>query len=97
MDGVFQPPRSKAGAFSKANWGDYNTQSRRGPATIKRASVFLKTIKNLKEKQWDDIVQAAWDIYNRSKARAGPGPSEVGAIDDAAESSGDELLDPLYE
>jgi hypothetical protein len=40
---MFQSPGTKAGTFSKANWGDYVTQSQRGSGmTVKRASVFLK-------------------------------------------------------
>jgi hypothetical protein len=98
LEGVFKPLRSKAGAFSKANWGDYITHTPRGPKTLKRASVFLKEINKLVDQQWDDIIAAAWDTDEVSKHRLALGLGEAGVIDDAEESSSDdsELLDPLY-
>ena len=67
--------------------------------TVKRASVFLKKIKSLKDQQWDDILQAARDTYEGSKPRPVLGSSEPGSADEGEESDGDddELMDPLYD
>ncbi|KAI0284150.1 hypothetical protein BC826DRAFT_973461 [Russula brevipes] len=100
VEGSFKNPGSKSGAFSKANWGDYNTQSTRGESTIKRASVFLKRITSLKDQQWDDIFKAALMMQEHSKqVDAG----EHGCRSDdggTGEDSGDDddvLFDPLYD
>ncbi|KAH9983363.1 hypothetical protein BJV74DRAFT_797447 [Russula compacta] len=51
-EGTFNLPCSKSGAFSKANWGNYNVVSQKGTVTsVKHASVFLKRIQNLKDQQ----------------------------------------------
>lgn len=99
VEGSFNPPRSKAGAFSKANWGDYSTQSQHGLQTVKRASVFMKKIKTLKEQQWNDIIQAARDTYEGNKPRLAPSAGEPGSEVEVQESDGDdeELMDPLYD
>jgi hypothetical protein len=100
VEGIFKTPGFKTGAFSKANWGDYSTQSAHGETTIKRASVFLKRITTLKDQQWDDIYKAALATQEHSK------PGDVGehgrSGDDGStgeESSEDdsELFDPLYD
>ena len=102
LDGVLNIPRGKAGAFSKANWGDYSMQAPCGSSTlaptikvVKRASVFLKEIGNLKEQQWNDIILAAWEANEVSKRRSGVGLGEAGVINEAS-SDDAELLDPLY-
>jgi hypothetical protein len=81
----------KAGAFSKANWGDYEVASQRGTVTtVKRASVFLKKIKLLKAQQWDDIYKTALEYHNVAK------PAESVDEEDGSDDD-DELLDPLYD
>jgi hypothetical protein len=93
VKGSFQPPRSKAGVFSKANSGDYNAASQRGVVTtVKRASVFLKRIQGLKDKQWEDIHKAALEHDEAAKLVISAEGNDEG---DTSEE--DELLDPLYD
>jgi hypothetical protein len=93
-EGKFQPPASKRGAFSKANWGDYDVVSQRGTVTtVKRSSVFLKRIQGLKDQQWDDIYKTAME--NREGGLAKVADSAEGNGTDASDD--DELLDPLYD
>ena len=93
--GKFQPPASKAGAFSKMNWGDFDVVSQRGVVTtVKRSSVFLKRIQGLKDQQWDDIYKAA--IENR-EGDSKRGDSANGNDEGDASDDDDELLDPLYD
>lgn len=92
--GKFQPPASKPGAFSKANWGDYDVLSQKGTVTtVKRSSVFLKRIEGLKDQQWDDIYKAAMET--REGGLDDSGDSAEGKGTDASDD--DELLDPLYD
>ncbi|KAF8488564.1 hypothetical protein F5888DRAFT_1910766 [Russula emetica] len=94
MEGTFKPPQSKSGAFSKANWGDYDVLSPRGAAiTVKRASVFLKKIQGLKDQQWDDIYKTAREIHAK-RVNSTEDDDEGGESDT---SDDDELLDPLYD
>ncbi|KAF8492953.1 hypothetical protein F5888DRAFT_1806402 [Russula emetica] len=94
MEGTFKPPQSKSGAFSKANWGDYDVLSPRGAAiTVKRASVFLKKIQGLKDQQWDDIYKTAQEIHAK-RVNSTEDDDEGGESDT---SDDDELLDPLYD
>jgi hypothetical protein len=95
LDGIFKPPHSRTSAFSKANWGDYNTQTQHGLVLVEHASLFLKRIKSIKDKQWEDIYQAAWDAYEGSKPKPGQGEIDV---DDIGDSSSDdaELFDLMY-
>lgn len=94
MEGTFKPPQSKSGAFSKANWGDYDVLSPRGAAiTVKRASVFLKKIQGLKDQQWDDIYKTAREIHAK-RVNSTEDDDEGGESDTSDE---DELLDPLYD
>ncbi|KAH9959515.1 hypothetical protein BJV74DRAFT_799944 [Russula compacta] len=90
--GSFNPPRSKPGAFSKANWG-LNVVSQKGTVTaVKHASVFLKRIQALKDQQWIDIYATALENHEMD--------DEVGSGGDGVRSgtsSKDELLDPLYD
>lgn len=98
MDGVLNIPRGKASAFSKANWGDYSSQPSCGSSSIKlvkRSSVFLKAISDLKDQQWEDIILAAWETNEVSKRRSGRSLGEAGVIDESS-SDDAELLDPLY-
>jgi hypothetical protein len=93
-EGSFKPPRSKAGAFSKANWGNYDVTSQRGGVTtVKRGSVFLKRIQGLKDQQWDDIYKTALENYEDAKLV----DSADGAGSGASDDDDDELLDPLYD
>ncbi|KAI0284154.1 hypothetical protein BC826DRAFT_973463 [Russula brevipes] len=100
VEGSFKNPGSKSGAFSKANWGDYNTQSTRGESTIKRASVFLKRITSLKDQQWDDIFKAALMMQEHSKqvdaGEHGCGSDDGGTGEDSGDDD-DVLFDPLYD
>ena len=92
--GSFKPPRSKSGAFSKANWGDYDAASQRGTTTtVKRASVFLKRIQGLKDQQWEDIYKTALENHELGKLVDSADGDEQGSDD----SNDDELLDPLYD
>jgi hypothetical protein len=97
IEGKFQPPASKAGAFSKVNWGDYDAVSQRGTVTtVKRSSVFLKRIQNLKDQHWDDIYKAAIENCEGGSAKRG---NSVEGNDEGTDASDDddELLDPLYD
>ncbi|KAH9973149.1 hypothetical protein BJV74DRAFT_889091 [Russula compacta] len=91
--GSFNPPHLKPGAFSKANWGDYNVVSQKGTVTaVKCASVFLKRIQALKDQQWIDIYATALENHEMD--------DEVGSGGNGVRlgtSSKDELLDPLYD
>ena len=81
------------------NWGDYTAESQQGVRTIvKRATVFLKKIQNLKDQQWDDIYKTAMENDERLK-RLGADSGECISEEDksAVESDDDELLDPLYD
>jgi hypothetical protein len=59
----------------------------------------LKKINTLKDKQWEDIVQTAWDSYEGSRYRSGPGLDEDADDDDVVEQTDDddELIDPMYD
>ena len=95
VSGTFKSPRSKAGAFSKMNWGDYVVQSARvGGTIVKCSSVFLKRIKSLKDQQWEDIFDAAIEFDETGKQAdltAEPKDTSGGESDES------ELLDPLYD
>jgi hypothetical protein len=94
IDGTFRPPSSKTGAFSKSNWGDYQTASQRGVVkTVKRASVFLKKIRRLQDQQWTGLYKAALENNEDTKR------VESVEGDDESDASGDDdaLLDPLYD
>lgn len=93
-DGIFNPPRLKSGAFSKANWGDYDVVSPKGTATtVKRASVFLKRIQDLKDQHWNDIYATAMEIH-KADSKEVDSEGDEGSL---GTSSEDELLDPLYD
>jgi hypothetical protein len=99
IDGTFKPPHSKAGAFSRANWGDYEKLSKRGAmAVVKRATVFLTKIQGLSDHQWDDIYMAALENNERAKQvdSAECVSGEDGVSADESEDD-DELFDPLYD
>ena len=91
----------KAGAFSKANWGDYTMQAQRGGGTtVKQASVFLKRIKSLKDEQLDDIYNAANETDEHKKVDASAITDQnADGLRSGNKSADDdsELLDPLYD
>ena len=94
IEGTFNPPYSKASAFSKANWSDYEATSQCGVVTtVKRASVFLKRIQGLKDQQWDDIYKIA--LENHKGVKQVDSSSEDGS-DTSGDRDDDELFDPLY-
>jgi len=100
VEGIFKTPGFKTGAFSKANWGDYNIQSAHGETTIKRASVFLKRITTLKDQQWDVIYKAALATQEHNKS-GDMGEhrcrSDDGSTGEESSDNDDEIFDPLYD
>ncbi len=99
ISGAFELPSDKKSAeFSKTNWGDYTLITPHGNKVIKRASVFLKTIKNLKEEQWADIFKVALSF--RTTGLAGKKAVQEAKTEmlsaEQTESDGDELVDPRY-
>jgi hypothetical protein len=95
MSGRFAVPADKKSAeFSKTNWGDYILVDPRRPIKIKRASVFLRTINNLCDLQWADIIKAAtsFKLSGKQKNRA---PVDEEPISET--ESEDDLVDPRYD
>jgi hypothetical protein len=92
VSGNFELPSDKKSAeFSKNNWGDYLLSNPRGDKTIKRATVFLRTIKQLKTQQWNDIFSVAVAFNAISK-------QSVKVEEEASETESEEdLVDPRYE
>ncbi|KAF8486334.1 hypothetical protein DFH94DRAFT_809635 [Russula ochroleuca] len=68
ISGEFELPSDrKSSEFSKNNWGDYTLITPRGDRIVKRSSVFLKAIKNLKDQQWVDIFKVAMSFRATAK------------------------------
>jgi len=95
VTGVFEVPTHRnESAFSKSNWDDLITKTPTGIEKQRRASVFLRRIKNLKDEHWDDIFEAALAMRE-------PG-ALAGKVLDLPEEEDDEdddseLLDPKYD
>jgi hypothetical protein len=93
------PLDKKSAEFSKTNWGDYTLITPRGNKVIKRASVFLKTIKSLKEEQWADIFKVTLSFRTTGlggKKAVQEAETETLSTEQTEESDGEELVDPHY-
>ena len=60
----------------------------------KRATVFLKTIEKLKDKQWDDIYKAALALHQAEPVTLLKQDQEEAT---EGESDGEVLADPMYD
>ena len=91
VSGNFElPPDKKNAEFSKTNWGDYFIGGARGDKLVKRATVFLRTIRQLKPQQWDDIFKAALAFTSKQ-------PMLVKTEEPESETESEEdLVDPRY-
>jgi hypothetical protein len=92
--GKFEVPADKKSAeFSKTNWGDYSLIDPRGNIKVKRASVYLRTIKNLGDLQWADIIKVARSFQLSGKQKIKIIKDEVPILETESE---DDLVDPHY-
>jgi hypothetical protein len=89
------PSDKRASEFSKTNWDDRSFKNPQGERTFfKRVSVFLKSIKALKEEQWIDIFEVAMSFQTkRSSKSANESDEEISETDS---DEYDELVDPRY-
>ena len=89
------PPDKRASKFSKTNWDDRSFKNPQGERTFfKRASVFLKSIKALKEEQWNDIFEVAMSFQTKRSSKSVNESEEEISETDSDEY--DELVDPRY-
>jgi hypothetical protein len=88
------PDDKKSAEFSRMNWDDQFTLTQTGDKIRKekRASVFLRTIKDMGDRQWADIFGVALSFGEASKKL-----SRVKVEDPVSETeSEDDLVDPRY-
>jgi hypothetical protein len=88
------PDDKKSAEFSKLNWDDQVAFTQPGdkPRKEKRASVFLRTIKGMGDRQWSDIIDVALSFRESSKKT-----SRVKVEDPVSETESEEdLVDPRY-
>jgi hypothetical protein len=90
------PSDRKSSEFSKNNWGDYTLITPRGDRIVKRSSVFLKAIKNLKDQQWVDIFKVAMSFRATAKQPSKAEKDEEEPLSETDSDEYDELVDPRY-
>jgi len=88
------PPDKKSAEFSKTNWGDYILIDPRGNRKVKRASVYLRTINNLREQQWADILKVSLSFQPSGKQKTRIIKDEEPISETESE---DDLVDPRYD
>lgn len=97
ISGEFELPSDrKSSEFSKNNWGDYTLITPRGDRIVKRSSVFLKAIKNLKDQQWVDIFKVAMSFRATAKQPSKAEKDEEELLSETDSDEYDELVDPRY-
>jgi hypothetical protein len=95
--GPFQLPSDKRSAeFSKMNWGDYSLVTPCGERVFKRATVFLKAIKNLKKEQWTDIFKVAMSFQVTNKHPNKLAKEDEEELSETDSDEYDDLVDPHY-
>ncbi|KAF8474319.1 hypothetical protein DFH94DRAFT_805753 [Russula ochroleuca] len=95
--GAFQLPSDKRSAeFSKTNWGDYSLVTPCGERVFKRATVFLKAIKNLKKEQWTDIFKVAMSFQVTNKHPNKLAKEDEEELSETDSDEYDNLVDPRY-
>ncbi|TEB25831.1 hypothetical protein FA13DRAFT_1132487 [Coprinellus micaceus] len=83
LSGAFAQPPGKTGHFSEENWGDYVHQrvDKDGKTirkSVRRATVFLPTMKSLTDGQWERIVSGA-QAFRTTKKEASRVPRIISA------------------
>ncbi|KAF8467009.1 hypothetical protein DFH94DRAFT_817630 [Russula ochroleuca] len=95
--GPFQLPSDKRSAkFSKMNRGDYSLVTPCGERVFKRATVFLKAIKNLKKEQWTDIFKVAMSFQVTNKHPNKLAKEDEEELSETDSDEYDDLVDPHY-
>jgi hypothetical protein len=86
----------KSSEFSKTNWGDYTVidGNPHGDLKVKRASVYLRTVRNLRPVQWQDIINVALSFHASGKQKNKQ--VKVEELNSETESE-DDLVDPRYD
>jgi hypothetical protein len=64
--------------------------------TVKRASLFLREMKGLKDQQWSDIIKAALLSQANGKKGSKLLRDEEMQVESETESDDEELIDPRY-
>jgi hypothetical protein len=90
------PSDKRSAEFSKTNWGDYSLVTPCGERVFKRATVFLKAIKNLKKEQWTDIFKVAMSFQVTNKHPNKLAKEDEEELSETDSDEYDDLVDPRY-